>query len=84
MSRTAPWGANADATMTGADILATHADDDLVHTYIGRPDGPYGIRMREDLATGRWRTQRYEVRHEPRTAANWVPISELISLTSGS
>jgi hypothetical protein len=84
VSRGPPFGMHADGKMTGAEIVAAHADGTLEFTYMGRKDGIDGELIKNDVATGQWRTQQYEVRYQALKAKNWFPVSEFIAITSRS
>jgi hypothetical protein len=80
---TASFGANADGHMTGAAILEAHSLGELEYAYMGRNFGLEGSDLRRDLSTGKWRTQRYEVRFEPLPEnPNWFAIADFIAKTA--
>lgn len=85
------FGKNADAHLTGAEIVQRHADGTLEFTYVGRWLGSSGKHFQADLVDDRWRERIYEVRRETRiyevrretiVSHNWFPISEFIRLTA--
>ena len=82
VSRGPAFGAHANGKMTSAEIVAAHGEGTLEFTYMGRKDGIEGILIANDVATGGWRTQQYEVRYQPLEAKNWFPISQFIARTS--
>lgn len=82
VSRRSAFGVNADAKMTGADIVAAHAEGTLEFTYMGRAEGIDGEPLRCDIDSGAWRTRQYEVRVEPLEQKNWFPIPKFIELTA--
>lgn len=76
------FGKNADDHMTGAQIVKAHGVGALEFTYMGRNGGLEGGALTNDLATGGWRTQLYEVRWKPLDRMNWFPVSEFIARTA--
>lgn len=83
VSRGPSFGKNADAKMTGADIVAAHAEGTLEFAYMGRADGIRGDALRIDIESGSWRTRHYEVRYHPLEQKNWFPIPNFVELTAG-
>jgi hypothetical protein len=82
-SRDATFGRNAQDKLTGAEILAAHGEGTLAYDHMGRAGGLDGTTFREDLAIGRWRTTKYEVRDGALPEnLNWFPIEELIARTA--
>ena len=76
---------NADAMMLGEQIVEAHAAGTLIYSWIGRSGGRKGKALANDIASGNWREQPYEVRVEPLDGnPNWLPISEFIARTSSS
>jgi hypothetical protein len=79
-SRELNFRANAQQVMTGADIAAGAADrHDPPLDYIGRSGGLNGALFAEDVATGRWRTTKYELRSGPPanpSNRNWFTLTE--------
>lgn len=76
---------NADDIMLGEQIAEGHADGTLVYAWVGRAGGLKGKIFAEDLVTGGWRDQPYEVRVDALDGnANWFPVGEFISATSCS
>lgn len=75
VAKRASWGQNADAYRTGAEIVAG-----VPYLWMGRVNGIEGEDLRQDLATGAWRSRTYEVRTEPLPGnANWFPIAEFLA-----
>jgi hypothetical protein len=75
-------GDNADGKMLGSEIVDAHAYRTLGFTFMGRQGGITGMLMQEDIETGKWRAQSYEVRYEPLGTRNWFPIKDFIARTS--
>lgn len=48
------------------------------YTYMGRNRGLNGPELAHDIESGGWRTQRYEVRTDPREARNWFSIAAFV------
>jgi hypothetical protein len=70
------FGANNQGYMTGAEIARLRAAG-AGPAVMGRNRGLDGPVVAEDLATGRWRTQRYETRAEgPPQNRNWFSVEE--------
>ena len=80
-SRAALYGQNAEATLTGATIYDAAKADAVGYTLMGRNFGLHGDPLREDVESGRWRKQNYEVSSaaEPPNK-NWFNISEFVAL----
>lgn len=85
----AVFGVNAHGHRTGQEIydglLTPGPGDatDLVGTdatfdYMGRGGGLDGKALADDIATGRWRTQRYEVRVGDAPNTNWFAIADFL------
>lgn len=71
--------------MTGHDIVTAHAQDALGFTGMGRAGGLNGSDLAEDVRSGRWRSQVYEVRHEPLPGKRKrFAISEFLARTTSS
>jgi len=79
-SRSSIYGANKDADLTGGEILADHHSPAPTYLYMGRNRGLHGPELANDLATGGWRTHRYEVRYAPLKAPNWFSITDFAAL----
>lgn len=79
-SQSSVYGANKDADLTGKEILADHDSATPTYLYMGRSRGLYGPELTGDIATGTWKTHRYEVRHEQLNATNWFPIADFVAL----
>lgn len=75
------FGANADSHLVGATIRegGGRDADGVQYTYMGRRGGLSGQLLAEDIATGRWRQQRYEVRVGELESSNWFPIADFLS-----
>ncbi len=83
-SVSAPRGQNNDAYLTGAQIVAGAKAGTLGFTFMGRNRGLDGPELAKDIATGAWRTQRYEVREEPLEARNWFAIAAFLQKLPGA
>ena len=81
-TKTPAWagaGKNADAKISGQEIYDRYTAGDMTFTWMGRNLGRDGLELLEDLQTGRWRVQAYEVRHERiHNNRNWFPIKSFI------
>jgi hypothetical protein len=85
---TAQFGANAHGHRTGQEILDGHRypgpsdltdlDPRAAFDYMGRGGGLDGKALSEDIATGRWRTQTYEVRQGDAPNPNWFLIEDFL------
>lgn len=48
---------------------------------MGRNGGPYGAAIQNDIQTGQWRGQMYEVRYQNATPnRNWFLIAEFVEM----
>lgn len=75
-----PRRVNADAMLTGEQIQEMHAAGDPQYRWMGRQGGRHGKALAQDIATGRWREQSYEVReHELPGNPNWFAVSEFLA-----
>lgn len=82
------YGVNAHGHRTGAELAegsllpgpgdSTDLDLGIPFDYMGRAGGLDGKALAEDLATGRWKTQKYEVRVGDAPNANWFAISDFL------
>lgn len=72
------YGQNCDAKILGQEIYQRYKAGDNTYTWMGRNRGLHGPELQNDVATARWRTQRYEVRYKPLEARNWFPIVDFI------
>lgn len=73
------FGANADAKLTGQQIIDQHQSDGLSYGYMGRRGGISGSALVADLVEGGWRDQLYEVRSEPLpNNPNWFAIPAFV------
>lgn len=82
---TAPrvFGQNAEAKLTGQQLMDVTEAQLLEYGYMGRSGGLTGHRLQEDIDTGRWRTQVYEVRSEALPDnPNWFPIAAFTYLVA--
>lgn len=72
---------NAEAIMTGAEIVDDAMSDAPTVSFVGRIGGSGGVRFAADVETGGWRNQRYQVRSTAvkETNRNWMPVSEFLS-----
>lgn len=77
------FGGNKDADLTGQQIVHAHAEGTLEFRYMGRNGGLHGSALGEDIASGNWRTRRYEVRREPLPGnGNWFEVVSFIQATA--
>lgn len=74
---------NASGRMTGQELVAAfHAGRRF---FVGRGGGLRGAVLREDVASGRWRTQRYQTNNVVDAApnANWFALAAFVSAVDG-
>jgi len=72
-------GRNADAKLSGQQIYNRYKSGSLEYTFMGRTGGREGSELIADLATGRWRTQQYEVRIERISGnRNWFSVRSFV------
>lgn len=84
-SRLGTGGKNADEVLTGEAIVAAHAEGSNQFDYIGRSGGLTGTLFTADIASGAWRTVRYEVRQGALPGnRNWFPMSDFITATGAT
>lgn len=84
----AAFGVNALGHRTGQEIAdgrlvpgpgdATDLDPAALFDYMGRGGGLDGKALIDDVATGRWRSHRYEVRVGDAPNSNWFAISDFL------
>ena len=73
------FGQNCDAKILGQEIWDCYESNDTTYTWMGRNRGLHGQELQKDVETEKWRTQRYEVRHNPLPGnRNWFPIDAFI------
>lgn len=74
------FGQNAESHLTGLAIQAAAATGDLPFTHMGRKGGLGGALLAEDIASGRWTTQPYEVRSGALPSnPNWFEVSQFLA-----
>ena len=72
-------GKNADDKISGQEIYDSYARGDTTFTWMGRAGGRRGPKLLEDLKTGHWKRQKYEVRHKPISGNNnWFEIKSFV------
>lgn len=71
---------NAEAIMTGAEIVDDAMSDAPTVGFVGRAGGSAGARFAADVESGGWRTQRYQVRSTAveATNRNWMLVGEFL------
>lgn len=72
----ATFGRNSDERLNGTDLVK--AFEDGLDMWVGRSGGIHGSKLREDVNSGRWRTQVYEVN----TVATEQPSSNYFRLSN--
>ena len=78
VSQAPPSGSNADARMTGQEIVATWGA--APWRTMGRNQGLSGAALTSDIESGNWVLQQYEVSRNAQPAnRNWFPIADFIS-----
>lgn len=70
--------ANAQAVMTGAEIVAAVQSGAATFDAVGRHGGRYGKRFTEDVHTGGWPGVKYEVRTGGVANRNWFTLDEFL------
>jgi hypothetical protein len=64
---------------TGEELAAANGET----LFVGRNGGINGKRFREDIKTGRWKTQPYETASvSPPASRNWFPLTEFLAAIS--
>jgi len=83
VSSQAPFTANAEATLTGKQILEASEAGLLEYGYMGRRGGLEGPLLKEDIKSGRWRDHSDEVRGEELPDnKNWLSIPSFVAMLS--
>ena len=78
LASTTGGGQNSVAKVLGREIWEDHKGE-RTYAWMGRQGGLSGPELQNDISTGGWKTQRYEVRYDPlRGNRNWFPIREFI------
>jgi hypothetical protein len=78
------FGEHAEDHLSGGDILRRYQQGLTEFQIMGRQGGIDGPKLRADVATGKWKTQKYEVRRSPDfVAENWFLIANFIDLILG-
>ena len=63
----------------GQEIYDRYTRGDTTFTWMGRAGGRRGPKLLEDLKTGHWKRQKYEVRHRPISGNNnWFEIKSFV------
>lgn len=75
------FGANSQGKLSGREIVRQYEDGTLRFTHVGRSGGLAGSTLAQDVATGAWETQSYEVRDTPLEQRNWFSIEEFVART---
>ena len=71
------FGANADGKITGQEIVDRYTEGSLEFVTMGRKKGLEGDLLNQDIDSGRWRTQEYEVRCDAEPVnPNWFRIED--------
>jgi len=78
VSKGPSFGANKDATLTGAEIVAGFKVSTIPYTSVGRGGGIDGPAFADDVASGAWQSRRYEVRGGEPPNPNWFTIAEFV------
>jgi len=71
-----------DAWRSGDEIVAGVLRGGFEFEMMGRVGGIHGLKLHEDIASGEWRTQPYEVKKttdEPLNS-NWFPIAKFVEM----
>ena len=68
-------GLNADNKIDGLTLRYGNTN----YTWMGRTGGIRGAALKNDIETGQWKSQKYEVRTDPLPEnRNWFPIADFI------
>ena len=70
---------NAEGIRTGQAIVDEWRNDALTIGYVGRRNGLHGVEFTDDVTSGKWMTQKYQVPSEPMTAKNWFSVEDFIA-----
>ncbi len=79
----AAWGEtgkyNTGGKMTGSELLEAHRKGE--EFYVGRQGGLTGPGLADDIASGKWKTQKYETNRnsEGPPNANWFSLNEFVA-----
>lgn len=69
-----------DNELLGQDIVQRAANGTLVYAWMGRRGGVDGTEMKDDIASGTWKSTLYQVRKDAIPGnPNWFPIAEYIA-----
>ena len=76
------YGQNADAKLSGLEIVTLEKAGGLVHRWVGRQGGDSGDLLQADRSSGKWRGHMYECRIEapPPGNPNWFPVEAFVSM----
>lgn len=84
VSHRVSFGNNSEATIPGEGLYTAFRAGTLTYTVMGRSLGLHGELLRDDLASGRWRSQEYEVSSALTPPnRNWFLISQFLDLVDG-
>lgn len=77
---------NAEAVMTGTEIVNDAMSDSPTIGFVGRAGGSLGARFAADIETGKWRSQKYQVRATAveATNRNWMPVAAFLAAVAMS
>lgn len=79
VAKPASYGMNAEARLTGLEIYEGFGTDGFGFMVMGRDQGFLGESLREDLASGRWWAQKYEVSStKVPPNRNWFLIEDFV------
>lgn len=83
-SKPSSFGENADDKWPGQQIIDSAQAGRLVYASVGRRGGLKGKEFTADVATGAWKTQKYELALDPAlaNAANWFTVDEFVAAVS--
>lgn len=70
---------NADARISGLELVGLHALGQLSIASVGRVGGRNGTAFTNDIATGAWQVVEYQVSHQRPPNTNWMPVSEFLA-----
>lgn len=74
------FGANADTKLTGVEIVDAFGGDEPGWLTMGRSGGLRGPKLDQDVASGGWRTQRYECSSRPQPInPNWFTVADFVA-----
>ena len=80
------YGKNCEEHLSGKDIYDRFKEGKLDGSWMGRQGGLRGEKLERDLASGKWRSFKYETRSSPvpESNRNWFQVGEFVKLIEES